>query len=157
MVLTVLYGGYTYLFTSPDNDLASPEKAVESLGKFATEVAASLRDNDLSDNYSKTLTQAAAEWKTDPFLQAGLMVKSEASASENTEENRVSAKEVSFTYSGYLNIGNRKLAIINGMEYEAGEDLEPGRYFVKSISPVRVVVGARGGDRDMILLLEEMD
>jgi hypothetical protein len=47
-------------------------------------------------------------------------------------------------YSGFLQMGQKRLAIINGMEYETGDRLEPGGFLLKSISPTRVVIAPRG-------------
>ena len=52
-------------------------------------------------------------------------------------------------------MGDHSLAIINGIEYEAGDELDFGGHIVKSISPKRVVVGPAGDATNFILPLEE--
>ena len=50
-------------------------------------------------------------------------------------------------YTGYVEMGNVRLAIINGNEYETGDRLEQGGYIVKSISPTRVMLVTTDGSK----------
>jgi len=43
-------------------------------------------------------------------------------------------------YSGYVELGSGRLAIVDGFEYQAGDTLEGGGYKVISIVPERVVL-----------------
>jgi hypothetical protein len=58
-------------------------------------------------------------------------------------------------YSGYLQLGAKRMAIINGMEYEEGEMLPASGYFIRSISPKSVVVGKIGESKSHVLPLDE--
>ena len=49
-------------------------------------------------------------------------------------------KRSAFSYSGYLKVSNKNLAIINGVEYEAGDPLEIEGYVLKKIYPGKVVI-----------------
>ena len=154
MVLTIIGGGYTYFFSSPSETVVvNPSPGVDQLNRFMTDIAKNLGNKGLSENDTYIFTKAASEWAKDPFLESGLTVLPELSVSQD----EVVVEEVHFSYSGYLNIGNRKLAIIDGMEYEAGEELDQGGYFVKDISPVQVVIGISGGNSEWTLPLEETD
>jgi hypothetical protein len=53
-------------------------------------------------------------------------------------------------------MGNRNLAIINGIEYEKGEKLPDGAHIVEEIHPNRVVVGMQGNKKKITVKLEEM-
>ncbi|MBW1842012.1 MAG: hypothetical protein JRI75_09495 [Deltaproteobacteria bacterium] len=154
MVLTILGGGYIYFFSSPqDADIGIPVKDPDVLNRFVADVVGSLRSSEPTKNDRFVLARAASEWKKDPFLPAELNVTSEVSI----DEDKVIAGDINFTYSGYIDMGNRKLAIINGMEYETGEALEQGVYILKRISPIQVVIGVAGGLQEVTLPLEEMD
>lgn len=52
-----------------------------------------------------------------------------------------------FLYSGYMEMGTHKLAIINGMEYQEGDRLDSQGATLKKITPgeVRIYVGAKKG------------
>jgi len=155
MLLTITCGSYIYFFTSPsETDVISPEKGAETLNNFMTDLARTLEESKLSENDTYLLSRAETEWPKDPLLQPGLIVKSEVTVEK---EEEVFHEEVNFTYSGYLDVGSRRLAIIDGMEYEIGEALEGGKYYIKKITPVQVVIGATEGNREIIFPLEEAD
>ncbi|MFC1488429.1 hypothetical protein ACFL6B_01135 [Thermodesulfobacteriota bacterium] len=155
MLLTIAGGSYIYFFTSPsETDVISPEKEAETLNKFMADLARTLKESKLSENDTYLLSRAETGWPKDPLLQPGLIVKSEVTVEKKDE---VFDEKINFTYSGYLDVGNRRLAIIDGMEYEAGEALEDGKYYIKEISPVQVVIGATKGNREIIFHLEEAD
>jgi len=75
--------------------------------------------------------------------------------SEIAEQVERSAPEAGFTYSGYLEIGDRRLAIINGIEYETGDELAMGGYIVRGIYPNRVVIEVKWRKEKIIVPLEE--
>ncbi len=58
-------------------------------------------------------------------------------------------------YTGYLEIGTRRIAVINGESYEAGEELEAGGYLVKRIRSSAVVIEEKGTGKDITVPLEE--
>ena len=51
-------------------------------------------------------------------------------------------------YTGFLQMGDTRLAIINGMEYEAGDQLEPGGFIIRRILPNHVVVAPPGKNKE---------
>jgi hypothetical protein len=71
-----------------------------------------------------------------------------------------SAKEAAraipnLAYSGFLEIGSKRLAIINGMEYEAGDRVNPGALSIKSILPNKVIMTSSQGE--IVLPLQESE
>ena len=58
-------------------------------------------------------------------------------------------------YSGFLEIGSKRLAIINGMEYEAGDRVNPGAFSVKTILPGKVIMTSSQGE--VVLPLQESE
>ena len=54
-----------------------------------------------------------------------------------------------------MNVGKRKMAIINGLEYEQGEELEPGGFMLLSIDSNKLVIGAKGKQQQTIVPMEE--
>lgn len=52
-------------------------------------------------------------------------------------------------YSGYVELGSGKLAVINGYEYQVGDSLEGGGFKVVAIAPERVTLESlANGDRE---------
>jgi hypothetical protein len=61
-------------------------------------------------------------------------------------------------YTGFLRMDDKRLAIINGMEYEVGDSLEPGGFVIRSISAGRVVIAPPGKKKKTITLpMEETE
>lgn len=96
---------------------------------------------------------AKSEWAGNPFLRVALPVESQS----KQERVAASALNVNFIYSGYMEMGDNRLAVINGMEYVVGEELDPGGYIVNSISPAQVVIGIEGTNQTIVLPVEEVN
>jgi hypothetical protein len=157
MIIAVLFGGYSFFYTSPSKtDIEGKGKGLEALNKFIVDVAENLKKKDLSEADNYIIQQALAEWKREPFVKPQLYVKLEEEDSDQ-EEEVITAQELNLIYSGYLEAVDKQLAIINGMEYETGEMLGQEGYFIKSIFPTRVVIGIIGRKNDIILPIEETD
>jgi len=153
MVLAILYGGYDFFLASKlKTSIESPEKKEELLDKFVTDVAVKLRKKDISKVDKYIIARAKDEWTKDPFVRIALPSESEL----KQERIEASALKVNFIYSGYMEMGDQKLAVIDGMEYMIGDKLEPGGYIIKSISPTQVVIGIKDTDQTIVLAVEEM-
>ena len=59
------------------------------------------------------------------------------------------------TYSGFLEIGSKRLAIINGIEYEAGDKLSAGGLTIKTVLPNKVIMTSSQGE--IVLPLQESE
>ncbi len=152
MVVVVLYGIYSFFFaSSPKVAFHNPNKQLDETNQFVKDVADALKD-DLSEQQLYVLTQAKTEWRGDPFLKTQ-QPKKTVVEEKNTQKVSTSASKEHFVYSGYLQMGGRKLAIINGVEYELGNDVEKGEHIVKEIDPLRVVIGSPDNDNNNIVLL----
>lgn len=151
VVLAVLYAGYNYLGTSEKHSQIKTEEELTDLKNLMADVTTQVNKAVLSDAEIFLIKRAEANWKRDPFLSPGVHVKFTSDS-----EPEVSAQGLSFSYSGYLETGDKKLAIINNMEYEAGEMLAEGGFIVRSISANRVEIGVIGGKDTIILPLEEV-
>jgi len=143
MLLTVAYGAYI-LFLEPSTDagpLKQTEQGLDELNAFISKVAATTQAG-LSEKEAYVLEQAEAKWPRDPMLT----VTSDLPAIEEEkapEEAPAAAYKVNYT--GYLQMGATRLAIINGMEYQIGDQIEPGGFVVQKISPTQVVIASSEG------------
>jgi hypothetical protein len=135
MLVALLFAAYSFLSTSSSQktDVAS-EKELASVKALTTQIAEDLKKDSLTDTDKCILGRAEAEWATDPFLEKRLTSTPEPARGAG------GAQTGDFIYSGYLEAGKKRLAVINGMEYQAGEQLEAGGYIVKSIDPEKVVL-----------------
>lgn len=99
--------------------------------EFIAGLDALIKENSPPDKIEYAIRAAESEWGGDPFSKTD----GEAAAA------LPGAKPAGgFDYSGYLEMNNRRLAVIDGVEYEAGELLEGDGYKVKDIFPYMVVV-----------------
>lgn len=139
-VVVLGYGIYVLFFEDSGSDTSAiqPETAqVTEAETVATTIQSKLQSGRLSDSEYFVLAKAREPWVRDPFF-----TRSESSrVSEGQEE-----QEITFSYTGYVELGTWRYAIINGVEYSVGEELDVGGYFVRNILPNKVVIRGRQGD-----------
>lgn len=154
VLLAFGYAAYNFLADTPKRIHVETEEELTDLKKLTADVIEEMDKAVLTKTEAFIIAQTGAEWKRDPFLKPGPPVKFRP---ENGQAE-VLAEELSFTYSGYLEMADKKLAIINGIEYKAGEMLiNGGGYIVSSISPTFVVLELTGGRNMITLPLEEIN
>jgi hypothetical protein len=159
MLLTVVYGVYTVFFEGKRSvePLAAigSAKELENLNSFITKIAeASKAGISEADKY--IIDRAEAEWKQDPLISVNLTNRPESEIQKSKEVTQVSIPDLKVSYTGFMKMGDKTFAIINGVEYAAGDPLEQGDYMVRSITPSQVViVSARDSKQRFVFQLEE--
>lgn len=159
MILTVVYGVYTVFFEgkggTPKIATIDSTKELENLNSFITKVAEATKAG-LSQEDKYIIELAEAEWKQDPLIHAELKDRPESEIQKAKQVEPVPSPDLKISYTGYMQMGDRKLAIINGVEYAAGDHLEQGDYILHSITPSRVVIVSIGpNQKRYIFPLEE--
>ncbi len=150
MVIAVIIGGYDLLIKP--SSLSGPvikKKSPTELTDFVNNVVGGIRGKDTKSDYIVSLASLA--WSKDPFLQFDLAVESE----KNKRTGPGSKQKTNFSYSGYLKMGGKSMAVINGVEYEEGENLNNGEYAIEKIFPASVVLKLSGGSNSITLFLDE--
>ena len=152
MLLAAVYGIYAWFLSSPQQAATlNDDNEQKVLNAFIIKVAQKTTTG-LSKNQAYVLQKAEAKWKRDPLIQI------EPKTSEQEEDSQQSVLTSKIMYTGFLRMGDKRLAIINGMEYEAGEILEPGGFTIRSISPSRVVIAPPGSKKKTLILpMEETE
>ena len=150
MLLAVVYGVYVWFLPSPQQAAANKdENEQKRLNAFILKVAEQTATG-LPKNMAYVLQKAEAKWKGDPLIQ----IEPKTIAEKEDSPKPVISPKVKYT--GFLRMGDRRLAIIDGMEYEAGDRLEPSGFIIRSISPSHVVIAHPGRKKKTIKLpLEE--
>jgi len=141
-ILAILYGAYILLLPSPSkkSETGTVSHSVSqgiktiSKSKLVTEISDVLRDDESARTEAYIADRAEEEWTNDPFSASNRF------NSEKTEESAGNIEKDNLIYSGYLEVGGRKIAIINGMDYQAGDELETSGYKVKRINPSSVII-----------------
>jgi hypothetical protein len=106
---------------------------IEGTKEFIEKVSAELQKQALTEAETYIVSKADVEWVGDPFLGEKLVPVLDANRFEPVEKQDL-------VYTGYINSGKRKLAIINGLEYEVGDHLVTGGFVVRSIEANAVVL-----------------
>ena len=156
MVLAVAYGGYALFFEKPPGPKTLQTQAgLDSLNKFITQIAETTKSG-LSEGDAYVIQEAESQWYQDPMVT--INTKTESEVKEKQEEVQAPPPGVKIVYSGYLQMGDKSLAIVNGMEYEAGDELIQGGYVIRNISPSRVVLATTpDGKRTLVVPLVEAE
>ena len=153
MLLAVVYGIYSWFLSSPQQaaTLKEDDNEQEVLNAFILKVAEKIKTG-FPKNQAYVLQKAEAKWKRDPLIQI------EPKTPEEEEDSQQPVLTSKMIYTGFLRMGDKRLAIINGMEYETGEILEPGGFTIRSISPSRVVIAPPGRKKKTLILpMEETE
>lgn len=151
MLLAVVYGIYTLFLASPQQtDGGKGGREQKSLNQFIIQIAQKTNTAATGDQ-GYILKKAQQDWQRDPLAR----IASEKSDDADRQWNMLKSALV---YTGFLQMGDKRLAIINGTEYESGDLLEPGGYVIRRIYPDHVVISARSGNKKPITLpMEETE
>jgi hypothetical protein len=151
--LALGYGAVELLLPRAKVALVPQPQNMEGLNAFITKVADATRAGT-AEAGAVIIAKAEAAWKQDPFLEIQKAKTAEPTAMRPKEPGQIP----NLAYSGFIELGRKRLAIINGQEYEAGEKLNPGGFTIKSILPTRVViVSAQGEGAPIVLPLQESE
>jgi type II secretory pathway component PulC len=145
MGIAVLYAAFDFL--APKKRSSAPDRAQKTaeLSTFVTDLAAGLGKDTTKNLNTLIFSRAEKEWAQDPFLDAkSYRAWSAARAPAKKEGAGAAAPKSEFVYSGYLDTGRKRMAIINGIEYSEGENLDVKGYALKSVSATKVVIENRG-------------
>lgn len=152
MVLTVGYGAIELLLPRAKTGTGAPApQATENLSVFISKVADAAK-SAASEPSALIIQKAEAAWKLDPFM---VIRKAPPPAAEARSPNAAARAMPNLVFSGFLEIGPKRLAIINGMEYEAGDRVSPGSFSIKAILPNKVIMTSSQGE--VVLPLQESE
>jgi hypothetical protein len=159
MALVLIWGLYTLLYPAkPQDQTGVTRERLSQINKFVAEITKSLGAENTTALDTYVVTRAESDWLRKPFLEAA---QTDMVAAPTPEEKRAeqTAQELAtaLVYSGYLEAGATRLAIINGLEYEIGEKLKQGEWTVKKIFPNRVEVGRPNNPDNIVVPLEELE
>ena len=145
MVISILFSLSYYLtpsFTRTGDK--SGEQFAES-EKIIQEIATELKKVAASPNENYVIARAEAAWAKDPFYRR---------IQPAQEKSAAGAREI--VYSGFVDMGEKKLAVINGGTYQVGEKLDFGSaFFLKSVEPSQVVIADRQNQRNIVIKLKD--
>jgi len=134
--LAILYAGYVYLI-EPANKAKTNEQKQEISAPASTVKIDLVKDAETgTDKY--IIARAGTNWKKNPFLDRNASSYKEWASIQRAASGSGSAAKM--IYSGYIDSGKMKIAIIDGFGYQAGEALEMEGYVLKQVTSSQVVI-----------------
>ncbi len=125
--------------------------AGEKAERVAAEAAESLARYRLTAFERALMEKARQAWPVMPFLPA----EPPAPTTQPTVgQDPLETDGAEFRFTGYLALGDRQLAVVNGREYAVGETIMGSTYKVYRISPTRAVLTDHTGRTLAIPLLD---
>ena len=159
MCLTIFYGVYD-LLVSNTSEKTAPTHAANAIGElklFVAEIGQKLNNERITRENRYMIDQAGAAWDKDPFINSTKPLQKRLASNIVDQQSLSIETHPNFIYSGFMQLGAVRMAIINGMEYAVGESLADKTYYVKSISPQRVVIGMVKSPVTIQLPISEFD
>lgn len=156
-IFAIFYGTFDYfIFSSPKKnkaEIVQSEKAIKN-SEMMTKINENLISLEVMTENEKEvaylISLIESEWKNDPFI------KLEKQLDKTIEKNQGSAitkDNIALDYSGFVQFGEKILAVVNGMEYTTGEYIIGTEFKIVRITPKTVVLNIN--DRQIILSIKE--
>lgn len=146
--LAVLYAAYELLIAGSMGGKTKIEAKPAEIGSFVNTIRNDLAKTKTAGDDIYIATRAEMEWNRNPFWEKTSYLEFVGKETSGV----VTAKII---YSGYVEAGRKKMAIINGWEYETGESLDIEGYWLKSISPSRVLIVNRNTFSELSVPIQE--
>ena len=141
MVVVILYGGFNFLY--PDTKGGRPKFSSHNavaVTDFVNDLVRAIRAADTTATDTLILKKSAAAWRKDPFAVISKAVEEEAAPAEEAQIVDPEALSGAFRYTGYMEMGNSVLAIINGLEYQVGDQLASEGAVLKKVTPTEALI-----------------
>lgn len=132
--LAVLYAAYELLIAGPAGKKAASVVDSANMDTLVSNLQKDLTKNIIAGTDVYIIAKAEAGWQKNPFWEKSAFKEWAA------KDAPVSPSETRIVYSGYVDSGRRRLAVINGCEYREGEQLEMEGFFLKKIMPFHILV-----------------
>ena len=150
----VLYVGYEFLIARPASKKV--KTAPSTISVTPVNISASGESkNDLINNkdefYNHVIKRTELDWEKNPFWKRDAYrewAKIQGVAGASGASSKI-------IYSGYVISGKNKMAVINGLEYRIGEELEMEGYILQQITPSKVLLSNKNTGSNVEVLLQE--
>ena len=157
MCLAIVYGAWE-LLGNREKTTATPsvaENPVAQARSLISELSQKVIADRVPDTYHYIIDQAGETWTKDPFLLQNDTVTTQKSVEKAPVTKKEKVRRPPLAYTGFLQAGKAKLAIINGLEYAVGDSLNFDDFYVKAILPQKVIVAQTKGPGIMELYMQE--
>ncbi len=149
-IAAIVFAAYSFMSGGK-----TPKDAKESnpAGKddYISRLAGDLMKSSVTVADAYIVSRAEADWGKNPFWEKG-SYREWAIRDEVKSKDDPAAKII---YSGYIDVGKKKMAVINGLEYSVGDKLEVEGYVLKKITAAKVVINNKARGSELEILLQE--
>lgn len=161
MIVAVLYGAYSFLFDDAPRDATRTAKSEgPPVQEFVVGVIGQIKKAEPSRRDTYLLEQADAALTRNPFYEGQETPGAEAAAKETALEAQAATSALAgaqFSYTGYVEMGDQRIAILNGREFAEGDQINADGLFVKSITPTAVIIGVYGMPDTVTITIAEAE
>jgi hypothetical protein len=133
-LFVLLFAGYKYLLPHLASEKVKTSADSVKIETVTSELTRDLNINKLSDYDKYVVIRAGVDSGNNPFLKKDIY---RAWLAKDGTANSALAKII---YSGYVDSGKNKMAVIDGLEYRVGEQLAEEGYVLKKITPSKVLI-----------------
>ena len=146
-----LYAAYELLIAGPAAKKAKTQATAAQTESVANVAGGDVAGYQVSAAEAYIVKKAETDWDKSPFWEKASY--REFAGKEAGAPAVANAAKI--IYFGYMESGRKKIAIINGAEYESGESLDIEGYVLKSVNPSRVVVVNRNTGDELTVPIQE--
>ncbi len=140
MLVSVCLGMVMLFGDNPEHPPATPAAdEPQTLIRMLTNLTAQFGNDKSLEGERYTLSMARKPWRDKLFLSSGDHLPTSMT---NPATAEMLPSNLALIYSGYIETPQRRVAIINGIEYVEGEIVDQSRLVVRHIDTQRVVLGA---------------
>lgn len=148
MVIAILFAVYDFFIGQPASKKAKTEAKPVEVESFVNTVTNDIVKEKITGIDTYIIKKAEMEWNKNPFW-----TKSEYREFAGKEAG--GGIEAKIMYSGYVDTGRKRMAIINGFEYTPGDALELEGYVLKSVTPAQILIVNRETGSELIIPIQE--
>jgi len=155
MLVSVCLGMVIMFGDKPGHPPATPAAdEPKTLIRMLTNLTAQFGNDNSMKGERYTLSMARKPWQDTLFLSSGDILPTSMA---NPEAAEMLPSNLALIYSGYIETPQRRVAIINGIEYVEGEILDQSRLVVRHIDTQRVILGASANKVFSVPLADEWE
>jgi hypothetical protein len=150
-VLCVVYAAYEFLIATPaSNEVKTNDNPLE-ISTLVSGLTNDLMKDAQAGMDAYIIARAEADWQKNPFWDRSSY--KEWAVIQGAAGGSGSAAKI--IYSGYVDAGIIKIAIINGLEYRVGEQLEMAGYVLKRVTPSKVLIVNKNTGSEVEIPIQE--
>ena len=155
MGVVILFAAYELFFAKGKKPVTvDTGKNITELNTFISEMTAAIGKDTPSPVDAYMIKRAEEGWARDPFYERNTY-KDWAVTKDPAQAGGASAQKNQFNYTGYVALGNKQIAIINGIEYGVGDALDVEGYILKKIHPSKIIIFNKESRRFFDVLLQD--